>query len=162
MKKVTKIQVACVAALLGICALAGLSSAETIKKLHSSVQRIFNSVPLATYGINDATDATSGTSSTIDLSGGDLDKVSFAVYGSSAAGTGSMTLTLQVSPDGGTTWINTGDTIAVASGTLAVPTISAHADNLYVSPGTKARLTMAITGNTTYYSTKIWAIPSVD
>lgn len=149
-------------ALLAVLGVAGVSHSETFKKAHSSIQRVFTSVPLATFGVNDFTDATSGTSATIDLSGGDFDKCSFVVVGSSANGTGTMTLTLQMSPDG-STWVNSGDTIAVAtSTTLGAALAGTQAEDLKVSPGIKARLLMGITGSTTYYSTKIWAIPSVD
>jgi hypothetical protein len=147
-----------VGALVAMAAAAALAvmpaKAETFKKLHSAVQRIVNSTVF--------NDTNEPTSSTIDLSGGDLDKCSFAVYGSSATSTsGTLSLALQISPDG-TTWIATGDTITVATSTTLGAAISAHADNLMVSPGTKARLLPTLTGNATYYGLKVWAVPSVD
>jgi hypothetical protein len=133
------------------------AKAETYKKLHSAVQRVLN----VTGTLNDITDATTGVSSTIDLSGGDLDKCSFAIYASSAAGTGTASFALQVAPDG-STWIATGDTIAVATSTTLGAVVSAHADNLMVSPGTKARLIPTLSGSTSFYGLKVWAVPSVD
>lgn len=129
------------------------AGAETFKKLRSAMQNI---IVGPSTGINDNTDANYAQS--IDLAGGDLDKVSFAVYASSSAGSGTGSFAVQVSPDGGTSWIATGDTIALSTAATAT---SAHADDIKVSPGTKCRLVLTISGSTTFYTLKAWALPQV-
>ena len=129
-----------------------VSFAETIKKLHPSVQTIVNSSQF-----NDSNEA---TSSTVDLSGGDLDKCSFAVYASSAEGTSTLTYTIQVSPDGGTSWLSTGNTISVSTSASTGATVTAYAADKPTNPGTKLRLTASLTGNTSYYHLKVYALPN--
>lgn len=150
MKKAIRLLFGVSAALLFV---AGVSNAETVRKLHTSPQLIINQTGSAFNDTNEP------TSSTIDLSGGDLDKCSFAVYIASGAGSALASLDLEISPDGGTTWVPTGDTISVSTST----TVSyEHADDYKVSPGTKARLKASLAATATYYQMKVWAMPSVD
>lgn len=132
----------------------GLSWAETVKKLHPSVQYILKNV-----NFNDATDATTGVTSTVDLSGGDLDKVSFGIYVTSSVGTGFLTYQLQISPDGGTTWLSNYSITQSSTNQTAQATYYA---NIPVAPGTKMRMVPTLTGSSTWYAVKIWAMPSVD
>jgi hypothetical protein len=158
-KRMKRAKVGALVAMAFAAALAVMpAKAETVKKLHTAVQRIIN----VTGTLNDVTDATTGVSTTVDLAGGDYDKCSFAVSASSAAGGGSASLALQISPDGGTTWIATGDTIAVATSTTLGAAVTAHADNFAVSPGTKLRIIPTLSSSTSYYGLKVWALPSVD
>jgi len=129
------------------------AGAETIKKLHSAVQRVIN--------VTSMNDANETNSSTIDLAGGDLDKISYAVSITSAAGTGQLTFTLQVSPDGGTTWTTDASNIKTILPNGLTP-ITSYYSNINVAPGTKARLVPTITQPATFYTMKVWAIPSVD
>lgn len=134
--------------------------AETIKKLHTSPQKVLDTTTQALYGL---TVSSNGTSSTIDLSGGDLDKISFgislasAAAGNSGPATIQSTVKLQTSPDGGTTWfdvysvnVTTNGTTANTTGYMEIPVF-----------GTKARFTNTLTAGNTFYSYKIWATPSV-
>ena len=145
-----------------------VSNAETIQKLKSSsVQRVINIVPGSSANsagiINDATDATIGTSTTIDLAGGYTDKLSYTVSFSSAAGSGALTSKIQISPDGGTTWVDQKDGTGLTITAAGVLTGGAsHYANAPVQPGTKARIVLTLTGGTSFYSTKVHALPSVD
>lgn len=132
---------------------ASVGKAETIKKLHSAPQLIINA---ASGEFNDTNEP---TSSTVDLSGGDTDKCSIAVYVSSAAGTATLSLAVQISPDGGTSWIPTSTTITVSSGTSAQTNLNS---NINVNPGTKLRVVPTLSSSATYYHCKVWAMPSAD
>lgn len=132
----------------------GSLAAETIKKLHSSPNLIINST-----AFNDTNEPTSNT---VDLSGGDLDKASFAVVCSSAAGSTTMSLAIQISPDGGTNWVATGDTITVSTSATLGAAVSAYSANKTTAPGTKMRVVPTLTGSTTFYNFKLYTIPSVD
>lgn len=151
-----------IAGLIAVAAIAFATGtpafAERINKYHLSPSVVLN---VGNAGVNDVTDATTGLTSTIDLSGGDYDKMGFAVYFASGAGTGTGTLTLQLSPDGGSTWLSTGysQNITTAGANTAGGTIYA---NVPTGGATKARFTMALNGSTTFYNLKIWAMPSVD
>lgn len=142
---------------LSIAAIAVLGAsvvkAETIKKLHPSVLQVNNESI-----INDATDATTGVSDTIDLSAGSLDKISWAVYITSGLGTGTGTIALQISPDGGSTWFSNYSFNLSTNGVTAITT---YYCDVPVSPGTKARFVPTLTSNTTWYDYKIWAMPMV-
>lgn len=131
--------------------------AETIKKLHSSPQLVINlgTSGSAKYGM---VASTQGTSTTIDLSGADLDKISIGVLLSSYTGT-APTLTLQGSPDGGSTWFTNGAfTVNLTTAdTVALTTYYANVDMM----GNKARLTTTLAASTTVYTYKVWATPSV-
>lgn len=129
-------------------------NAETIKKLHSSPQLIINATTM-----NDVTEA---NSTTVDLSGADLDECNFVVYASSANGTGTLSYNVQVSADGGTSWSDSGDTIAVATGTVLASPIAGVQTTVDTGGATKLRLVPTITGSTTFYRLKTWATPSVD
>lgn len=131
--------------------------AERITKQHTSPLLVTN-IGSAT-GISDVTDATTGVSSTIDLSGGDLDKISWAVYLTSAAGTGTGSVALQISPDGGTTWISN-YTFGISTNGLTA--LSTYYTNQAVNPGTKARFVPTLTAPCTYYGYKIWAMPATN
>ena len=95
----------------------------------------------------------------IDLNGGKYDKISYGVYITSAAGAGTLTWTLSISPDGGTSWIPKDTQTMLANGTTPL-TSSYH--NLTVQPGTKARLIPTVTTGATFYGMKAWVMPSVD
>jgi hypothetical protein len=136
---------------------ATIAKAETIKKLHSSPQLIINATKM-----NNVTEA---DSTIIDLSGGDLDKCSFAVFASSADGTGTLSLALWGSPNGGTNYVATGDTISVSTSPTIGTALTGNGtwtDNQLVSPATKLKLVPTISGSTTFYALKVWALPSVD
>lgn len=128
--------------------------AETIKKLHSSPQLIINSTLF--------NDTNEPTSSTVDLSGGDLDKCTFLVVASSAAGSTTMSLAIQVSPDGGTSWVPTGDTITVSTSVALGDSVRAYGGNKNTSGGTKLRVVPTLATSTTFYTFKLYALPSVD
>lgn len=134
-------------------ALGATAKSETIKKLHSSPQLIINSTLF--------NDTNEPTSSTVDLSGGDLDKCSFVIIGSSATGTSVMSLAIQVSPDGGTSWAATGDTISVSTSATLGSAIAQSSINKAVT-GTKMRVVPTLATSTTYYGFKLYALPSVD
>jgi len=152
-----RVKVAAMATLaLVALAVATPARAETYKKLHAAVQRI-----LSLAILNDVNDATSGVTSTVDLSGGDLDKCSFAVYASSAVGSGSASFAIQVSPDGGTSWVPTGTSISVST-TDASTVATAYSANANTGPGTKLRLVPTLTGSTSFYAIKVWAIANTN
>jgi hypothetical protein len=153
MKKSKVVGARAVLALVLAIALSPMANAETFKKLHSAVQRIINITSLA--GMNDANET---TSTTVDLSGGDLDKASFVVSITSGVGTGTGTLAVQVSPDGGTTWATAYNINVSTNGLSAMTTAYA---NIPVT-GTKMRVVPSLTASTTWYGFKLWAIPSVD
>lgn len=134
----------------------GVVHSETFHKLHSSPQLIINAVQL-----NSATDSTTGLSSTVDLSGGDLDKCSFQLNISSGAGSTTPTFDgdIQVSADGGSTWATAGSFTQVTS-TLTATAVTKT--NVATNPGTKLRIIPAISANTTFYSIKVYAMPQVD
>lgn len=150
MKKSVKLGLALAIAL----AFAASVRAETFKKLHSSPQLIISSTLF--------NDSNEPTSSTVDLSGGDLDKCAFLVVASSAAGTTTMSLAIQVSPDGGTSWVPTGDTITVSTSVALGDTVRAYGGNKNVSGGTKLRVVPTLASSCTYYTFKLYALPSVD
>jgi hypothetical protein len=131
-----------------------VSFAEPIKKLHPAPQLILNSAQF-----NDSNEA---TTSTVDLSGGDLDKCSFIVQASSAEGTATLTYTIQVSADGGTTWGSTSNTISVATSATSGAAVWSYAADKPTNPGTKLRLTSSLTGSTSYYHLKVYALPNVN
>lgn len=134
-------------------------NAETIKKLRSSVQLVVNT---GTGGVNDVSDATTGLSSTIDLSGGDLQKLSFGVYFASgtSTGNGNGTIALEISPNGGTNWLSSGYSVTLSSGGTTGQATGYF--NVPVGVANKARLTTTLSGSTTWYSYRLWALPSVD
>lgn len=152
MKRFTKLFLGLAAIALGLTFSASVRAEETIKKLHTSPQRIINSTTF--------NDSNEPTSNTVDLAGGDYQKCSFAVYSTSSTGSTTLSLAVQVSPDGGSTWIATGDTITVATGTASA--VHDTTANIATGPGTKLRLVPTLTGSTTFYNFKVWAMPSVD
>ena len=156
MKKFRAAYIALVAVMAAFVVTPNKLMAETFKKLHSSPQLI---ISYTAGGFNDTNEP---TSSTVDLAGGDTDKCSFAVYVASSSGNSLLTFTIQTSPDGGTTWIPTGDTIVVSTGATSTTSSTAYAANKAVNPGTKVRLTSSLATSTSYYSMKVWAMPSVD
>jgi hypothetical protein len=134
-----------------------------ISKLHSAVQRIIN-VSQYSAGVNAFNDSTTYLSSTVDLSGGDLEKMSFGISFSSGAVSyvtgSSATLNIQISPDGGTTWLTRNPGIYISTnGTTAVTT---YYYSIGVAPGTKMRVSPDLADGATIYNLKVWAIPSVD
>jgi hypothetical protein len=128
--------------------------AETVKKIHSAPQLIMN--------LTKFNDTNESNSSTVDLAGGDLDEVSFAVNVSSSDGSALLNLAVQISPDGGTTWISTGDSIDVSTGATATASSTEYLANKTTQPGTKMRLLATLTGNTTYQNLKVWAMPAAN
>lgn len=134
--------------------------AETVKKLHTSPQLVVNSTTQALYGL---TVSSNGTSTTIDLSGGDLDEISFAVaLGSAAAGnsgpaTINSVLKLQCSPNG-SDWFDAYQVGVTTNGTTAIATTYM---NIPVT-GTKARFTNTLTAGNTFYNYKVWALPAAN
>lgn len=130
------------------------SNAEVIRKRHTSVQKILTDVDL-----NDYTDATTGVSQTVDLDGGNYDKCSFMVYTTSGTG-GTAVFAAEISPDGGTTWIDASESIVTVS--THTTSYEKHIPNIKMSPGLKVRLTTTISSGATYYGITAWAMPSVD
>ncbi len=145
-------------ALVLIVGVVGFVSAETIKKIHSQPQLVINS---GTGGLNDVTDATTGLSTTVDLAGGDLDKLSFGVFFGSGTGIGTGSIKLQVSPDGGSNWFETGYTQNFTTAGAVVGGATTYA-NIPTQPGTKARFVTTLNGSTTFYNFKVYAMPSAD
>jgi hypothetical protein len=134
----------------------------TIKMLHSAPKLVINRIPASGIdgAINDATDATLGISSVVDLVGGDLEKIGFAVKFSSNAGSGTLTMTPQVSPDNGTTYVD--DTANAKTMTVNAVLLggASYYSNIGVTPGTKMRIKLDLTSSCTIYSTKVWVLPS--
>lgn len=124
----------------------------TTRKLHPSIQKLYDATTF-----NDSNEA---TSSTLSLNGGDYGRVSFFVHISSSTGDSTATLTVEVSPDGGTTWGSTGDTITLSTGTASA--FTTQVDDINVAPGLDLRITNSLTGSTTYYNMTLWAMPTVD
>lgn len=142
-----------VIALVAVLSLVGLAQADVVRKLHTAPQRVMN---WGAVGINDNNDATTGISSTIDLSGGDLDELNFAISLASAAGNGTGTFAVQVTPDGGTTWISN---YSISITTNALTAVTTYYTGISLSPGTKARIVPTLTAPTTFYNVKVWAMP---
>ena len=144
------------AALIIPLGILGLVNAETIKKLHTAPQLLFNT------DIADNTDATLGALAVIDLDGGNLDKCSFQVKTTSGTSGDTMALDIQISADGGTTWVSVpaaNQPPTISTWTVAV---SCHIPNVPVNPGTKLRIIPTLSSSATFYDVKIWAMPSVD
>lgn len=156
-----RLSLALVAALF-ITSLVCAGGQDQTYKLHTGANKIMNVVPISGFagGLNDSNTATKGVSNTVDLSGADIQKASFVVVWSSAAGTGAGTLNVQVSPDGGTNWVSTGDTISLSTGTGGAGT--AYASDKALGGGTKMRLTSTLTNSTTFYSFKVWNVSRAD
>jgi hypothetical protein len=154
MKKFKAVGARIVLGLALALAVSPLASAETFKKLHSEIQRIINIT--STAGMNDANET---TSSTVNLSGGDLDKASFTISFSSGVGIGTATLAVQTSPDGGTTWATTYN-IPISTSAAATAGATTYV-NIPVT-GNRLRVVPALTANTTFYGFKVWVVPSVD
>jgi len=132
-------------------------SAETIKKLSTAPQLLWNNST-----INDATDGSAGSyAKTVDLSAGDFDKCDFFMYYSSAAGSvGTLDIYIDISPDNGTHWVNTSSfTQLTATGTAV--NAGALKQNVDVSPGTKLRVYPTLSADTTYYKLYLWAKPGI-
>lgn len=150
-----------VALFLALAAVAVISapwivSAETIKKLHPSVQLLWNNITLS--GANEG----SYTTRTVDLSGGDLDKVSCMVSASTGAATSpTFDIAIEVSPDGGTTWGTAGSFTQITSTGTGV-NIRAFKQDLATGPGTKLRVVPDLQDNTSYYNVNLWCLPSVN
>lgn len=153
MKKSLKAKRFALTLALAMLAVLGVANAETFKKLHSAPQLIISSTAINNTNEYDST--------TIDLSGGSLDKVSYLVYVTSTAGSGTMTLATSLSADGGTTWVPDPVNTKTLSPNGLTPLTSSYV-NIAVSPATKLKLTPTIGSNTTFYTLKIWALPSVD
>lgn len=138
-------------AFFAIAGLACVLNAETIKKLHSSPQLIINATSMHSTNESD--------SSIVDLSGGDLDKCSFQLNISSGSGASpTFDATIYVSPDGGNNWASAGTFTQITTTLTAVAQLKT---NVATSPGTKLKVTPLITG-ATFYTIKLWAVPSVD
>lgn len=126
-----------------------------ITKLHTSAQLLINR-PSATVAGLSAGNIASQTVSVVDLSGGDLDKCSYAVSIASAAGAGTLTFTMKISPDGGTNYIDKDIQTIAPNGTTS---ITSGYYNLTVQPGTKLKIVPTITTGCTFYGLKLWAMP---
>jgi hypothetical protein len=140
---------AAVAVLVGV----GIINAETIKKLHPAPQLIINSLLM-----NNTTET---DSTVVDLSGGDLDKFSFMVHVTSATNAKALTLDIALSADGGTTWVTDLVNRKTITGNSLTPLTSSYV-NIGVAPATKLKLIPTLASDTTFYTFKVWAMPSVD
>lgn len=153
MKKLKGMLFGVVAALAFTC-VAGVSvHAETFKKLHSAPQKVLTDTNYI--------GTVSSVTATVDLSGGDLDKVSAMVKISSSTtgSTASLDIDMEVSPDGGTTWGSAGGFTQITStSTSAVYTFK---QNFATGPGTKFRLRFR-GATASWWLVNAWVLPSVD
>jgi hypothetical protein len=136
---------------------AGRASAVDInKKQHPSTQLVYSSAAI--------TGATAVYSTTIDLVGGDYDKISAQVLVTSGTSTGTPTLdvAIQVSADGGTNWATAGSFTQITSTAAASVPYNVLKQDLATGPGIKARLRFTGSANTTWNTVKAWVMPNVN
>lgn len=160
MKTRSKVVAAAAFALIAALAVQKPALAETYKKLHSAVQRIL--APVTGVPLTSANQSTRGISSTVDLSGGDLDKCSFQIKITSSTSTGTPTLdaAVQVSADGGTTWTTAGSFTQITS--TSASAASYLKQDVATGPGTKLRVVLTSSANTEWNGISIWALPNTN
>lgn len=101
-----------------------------------------------------ATITASGTSATFDTTA--AHDVEVLVNVSAASGTSpSLTVSLQTSPDGGTTWITVGSLAAITAAGSAIKSFTAQAG---LGFATLCRLSFAVTGTTPSFTASVWAV----
>lgn len=150
------------AVLFGVVALAGLmlvgpraAYAERSLKVHPSIQPVLTS----TY----YTGAISSTSATMDMSGGDMEKVSCMVAITSGTSTGTPTfdIAIQSSPDG-TAWVTVYSFTQITS-TTTVTTANPYIVTALDKPtgiATKTRLLFTGAANTVWNGVRAWCLPN--